>query len=144
MAQTVGMTQTPRPRVYTSFEVCHLLNITHRKFDYWLRCGVIEDHPHAAPGSGNGRRFSESDLALLRPVAALMACGGTTERATALVAFLRAQGTPETGVVLVSPGSIGWHSPHRVARLGVCVMLNLDRLAVAAEARRSPELALAG
>ncbi len=69
------MNTLPTPEVFTAKDVAHLSGLSHAMLDYLVREEFVVPSGDGPRGRGNPRRFTYSDLVLLRVIATLLASG---------------------------------------------------------------------
>lgn len=89
----------------TSRQVCEASGLTYRQLDYWTRIGVLADD-RQLPGSGNRRRWTRLDAAVLAVAAQVIALGARPSQLAPLVGLLRELPDHEWhGKLFVDPAS---------------------------------------
>ena len=84
------MLETPVAR--TSHQIAEQAGCTYRQLDYWTRNHVIGPSIAIANGSGTARRWSDTDLILVRVITRLAALGAGADVLGQTVISLRKRG----------------------------------------------------
>jgi DNA-binding transcriptional MerR regulator len=88
----------------SSSEVCDLAGISYRQLDYWTRTGHAPGESRRRTGSGNRRRWSERQAAVLAVMARLVETGARPSECAEVVAYLMKLPAPEWhGVLFLEP-----------------------------------------
>lgn len=93
---------------YTAKQVCKITRVDYSTLDYWVRTGFIKPSIDEGQGTGNKRRYSFSDLVLIKVAASLRKDGVTLQKLRKVIEYL-SQNTdsisnPITGSVLITDG----------------------------------------
>lgn len=118
---------------YSAPKVCDLVGVTYRQLDYWCCTGLLRPGASSArPGSGNDRRFTETDLVVVAGVKRLLDAGVSLQRVRSVLPFLRdPEGCRWLYVDAAGGGVCATEELSRVAQecTGVLVLVDLERAA---------------
>lgn len=107
----------------SSAEVCDLAGISYRQLDYWTRTGHAPGEDQRELGSGNRRRWTARQAAVLTVMARLVATGARPSELTELVAHLMELPAHQWSGVLFLEAGTGAVSRHPWGPAGQFVRL---------------------
>ena len=89
-------------------QVTTIVGITYRQLDYWARTGLVRPSLCDAAGSGTKRKYSFSDLIVLRLVKRVIDSGNSLQAARRAIEVLQSAGDDlkTASLVLMEEGSI--------------------------------------
>ena len=91
------MLETPAAR--TSHQIAEQAGCTYRQLDYWTRNQIIGPSIMTANGSGTARRWSDTDLVIVRVITVLNALGANADVLGQTVVSLRKRGATALATV---------------------------------------------